>query len=86
MFGLESIKDPEGNVIREAPLRLGELPATGDRRRHSGGQHENRFEDKARGDRAFKTSSGSRAEIHVQNQAIPKRGNSLTVDVLTRLQ
>jgi len=30
VFGLESIKDPEGNVIKESSLaRLGELPATG---------------------------------------------------------
>ena len=30
VFGLESVKDAEGNVIKEAPLPdLGELPATG---------------------------------------------------------
>ena len=40
-FGLESVKDGEGNVIKEAPLPVwGEFPATGARCRDSGSQQE----------------------------------------------
>jgi hypothetical protein len=86
VFILESIKEPEGNVIREAPLPVWANSSNGRSTSPFLSQHENRFENKARSDRAFKTASGSRAEIHDQNSNDTEKGNSLTVNVTTRLQ
>ena len=80
VLGLESIKDADGNVIREAPLPIWanfQQRALGCR--DSGGQREDRFEYQARVNRTLEAPAGGSVEIHDQDSIGTEGSNAFQV-------